>query len=64
MEQQPIQLKENTEGEINLRQLFEQYAYYWKWFVLAIILSLGVAIVYLRYAQKKLQYYCQNIIKR
>ncbi|KKX46592.1 Wzz/FepE/Etk N-terminal domain-containing protein [Sphingobacterium sp. IITKGP-BTPF85] len=52
MEQQPLQQKENQEEEINLRQLFEQYAYYWKWFVLAILLSMGIAVIYLRYAQK------------
>jgi len=52
MEQQPIQQKDNQEEKINLRQIFEQYAYYWKWFVLTIIISVGVATFYLRYAQK------------
>ncbi len=50
--EQPIQNIEKQEQEINLRQLFEQYAFYWKWFILAVILSLGIALVYLRYAQK------------
>src|SRR5690606_2052201 len=33
-------------------QVFEQYAFYWKWFVISIIACLFVAFVYLRYAQK------------
>lgn len=52
MEQKSIHLKEDKEEEVNLRQLFEQYAFYWKWFVISVILSLAVAVVYLRYAQK------------
>jgi uncharacterized protein involved in exopolysaccharide biosynthesis len=51
MEQQSTPIKENQE-DANLRQLFEQYAYYWKWFALTIILSVGIALVYLRYAQR------------
>src|SRR5690606_16275391 len=43
----------NNEGqEINLKQLFEQYAYYWKWFILSVILCLVSAVIYLRYADK------------
>jgi uncharacterized protein involved in exopolysaccharide biosynthesis len=45
---QPIQ----EESDINLRQIFEQYAYFWKWFVLSIIICLLSAFIYLRYAQK------------
>ena len=52
MEQKSIPLKDNQEEDINLRQLFEQYVYYWKWFVLSIIIILGLAVVYLRYSQK------------
>ena len=40
------------EKEINLQQLFEQYTYYWKWFVLSIVLCLTASFVYLRYAEK------------
>lgn len=46
------QLKESEEEEINLKQLFEQYAYYWKWFVFSVIACLFIAFVYLRYAQQ------------
>ncbi|KKO91177.1 tyrosine protein kinase [Sphingobacterium sp. Ag1] len=52
MEQRSTQIRDKQEEEINLRQLFEQYLYYWKWFVLSLILALAGAIVYLRYAQK------------
>ena len=48
MEQQSTPIKENQE-DANLRQLFEQYAYYWKWFLLATLLSVGSAFIYLRY---------------
>ena len=50
--EQPKYTKEIQEEETNLRQLFEQYAYYWKWFVLTLILTIGLAMVYLRYSQK------------
>ena len=52
MEQKTLQIKDNKEEDVNLRQLFEQYAFYWKWFVLSIFVALGVAVLYLRYAQK------------
>ncbi|WP_312365611.1 GNVR domain-containing protein, partial [Sphingobacterium sp.] len=38
--------------DINLRQVFEQYAFYWKWFVLSITIAAGLSIVYLRYTEK------------
>src|SRR5690606_29417946 len=37
------------EQEIDLKQLLEQYAYYWKWFVVSVILVVGLAFLYLRY---------------
>src|SRR4051794_12758228 len=40
------------EQEINLKQLFEQYAFYWKWFFLSVFICLIAAFVYLRYADK------------
>ncbi|WP_353136531.1 polysaccharide biosynthesis tyrosine autokinase, partial [Pseudopedobacter sp.] len=39
------------DSEINLKQIFEQYAYYWRWFVLSIIVCLIAAFFYLRYAE-------------
>jgi uncharacterized protein involved in exopolysaccharide biosynthesis len=38
--------------EVNIKQLFEQYAYYWKWFFVSIIICLIASFVYLRYAEK------------
>ena len=37
---------------INLREELEKYIIHWRWFVVCVILSLIVAFVYLRYAQK------------
>src|SRR5690606_38469080 len=42
----------DQEQDINLKQVFEQYAFYWKWFVVSIIACLFMAFVYLRYAQR------------
>ena len=38
---------ENHEEEINIRQILEQYLYYWKWFVLGVIVSLIFAFIYI-----------------
>src|SRR5690606_6078569 len=43
---------ESQEQELNLKQLFEQYVYYWKWFLISVFACLFIAFVYLRYAQK------------
>ena len=45
---QPIQ----EESDLNLRQLFEQYAYFWKWFLFSIAVCVFISVVYLRYAEK------------
>ena len=47
-ENTPQNLNFDSES-INLRQEIEKYAYYWKWFALAVILSLATAFLYLRY---------------
>ncbi|MEL4457185.1 GumC family protein [Lutimonas vermicola] len=36
--------------EINIREGLEKYGYYWKWFLLGVIIALATAFVYLRYA--------------
>lgn len=43
------QINFNDES-INLRQELEKYAYYWKWFVVAVIISVTTAFMFLRYA--------------
>src|SRR5690606_37544300 len=40
------------ESDLNLRQLFEQYAYFWKWFLFSIIVCVVISVIYLRYAEK------------
>lgn len=43
----------NTEeNEINLQQIFEQYSYYWRWFVVSVVACILAAFIYLRYAEK------------
>lgn len=45
--------KKNNEPvneEIDLKQIVTQYAYYWKWFIISIVFTTVVALLYLRYA--------------
>lgn len=42
----------NNEEEINIKQLIEQYAFYWKAFVISVVVCITLAFVYLSYAQK------------
>src|SRR5690606_15501969 len=46
------QVKESDEQELNIKQLFEQYAFYWRWFLVSIAVCLFIAFVYLRYAER------------
>ena len=41
----------NTDDDFNLRELFEKYSYYWKWFLVGLLMSLSIAFIYLRYAK-------------
>ena len=41
----------NEEGnELDLKQVLEQYFYYWKWFIVSVIIALLIAVIYLRYS--------------
>ncbi|MGJ1450666.1 Wzz/FepE/Etk N-terminal domain-containing protein [Sphingobacterium spiritivorum] len=43
-----------SEGEeLNLKALFEQYLYYWKWFIISVFVVLTLAFLYLRYTPKQ-----------
>lgn len=45
--------KKNTSSanqDIDIKQILEQYLYYWKWFVIAVIVTLCLAFVYLKFA--------------
>src|SRR5690606_10739375 len=44
--------KQEEGQELNLRQLFEQYAYFWKWFVASVLICAITGVLYLRYAEK------------
>lgn len=41
---------EKDESNINLREILEQYLYFWKWFLLGLIICLTAAFLYLRYS--------------
>jgi len=45
--------KEDSDDEINLREIFEKYIYNWKWFVLGTIFTLFMATIYLRYTSNR-----------
>jgi capsular exopolysaccharide synthesis family protein len=40
----------SDEKSINLREIIEKYIYHWRWFVLSLLVSLGLAFLYLRYS--------------
>lgn len=39
--------------ELNLREIFEKYFYYWKWFLFSLIIAVTLAFIYLRYAARQ-----------
>src|SRR5690606_23696104 len=45
-------IKESEDQELNLKQIFEQYAFYWKWFVISVFACLFIAFVFLGYGEK------------
>ena len=53
MEKSQSNLKiEDDQSDINISSIIEQYLYYWKWFLLSIIIMLSVGFYYLRYADR------------
>ncbi|WP_291122115.1 GumC family protein, partial [Empedobacter sp. UBA7620] len=46
---------DESEETINIREILEQYLYYWKWFVFGVIISLTLAFLYVKYTQKQYQ---------
>lgn len=46
---------ELEEDKINLREILEQYLYFWKWFVVGLLLAIGAAFLYLRYSHSQYQ---------
>ena len=47
--------EEYQEDDIQLREILEKYLIHWKWFVLAVILCLFTAKIYLRYTTPQYQ---------
>ncbi|MES2485462.1 MAG: Wzz/FepE/Etk N-terminal domain-containing protein, partial [Bacteroidota bacterium] len=50
---QNLQNSENSldkEEQINVKQLFEKYLFFWKWFVLTVFVSLIIAFIFIRYS--------------
>ena len=43
----------DDEKPVNYRELIEKYTYHWKWFILAILMALAAAFVYLRYTPQQ-----------
>lgn len=41
---------ESTDKEIDINAVFQQYAYYWKYFILSLILAVSFGLAYLYYA--------------
>lgn len=42
--------QENQESDFNIREQVEKYLVHWKWFFIAVFLTLTLAFIYLRYA--------------
>ena len=45
-----IEDSDDKEDVINIREEFEKYSFYWKWFIAGFLIALVVAFLYLRYA--------------
>lgn len=58
-----IQNKEPEIQELTLREQIEQYVKYWPWFVLFVIISMSIALLYLRYATPIYQSVATILIK-
>ena len=43
---------EEQKESINIRDIISQYVFHWKWFVLSVVLLLGIAFLYLRYTER------------
>jgi capsular exopolysaccharide synthesis family protein len=42
--------EDNTEEDINIKDMLQRYLFYWPWFALSAVVCLSFAFVYLRYA--------------
>lgn len=46
---------DNTTSSVSIKEEIEKYLYYWKWFVISVLVALVIAVIYLRYATKQYQ---------
>ena len=44
-----IDNNDDSDDEINLREVFEKYSYHWRWFLFGLVLALVLAYTYLHY---------------
>ena len=58
-----LQKMASENQEPTLREQIEQYSRYWVWFVLCVIISLGISFLYLRYATPVYQTVASILIK-
>jgi len=48
-----IDNKDDSDDEINLREVFEKYSYHWKWFLFGLIMALALSYTYLQFTHNK-----------
>ena len=54
MKENPFSLEfENTEDTFNIKDTLMKYLRYWPWFILAVIICIGLGVAYMRYAPIK-----------
>src|SRR5690606_18224405 len=63
MSDQDFQEKERENQSVNLQEQLARYLYHWKWFVLGVVLALGLAFIYLRYATPVYQAHALIMLK-
>lgn len=55
--------KEFEEENINFQEIIEKYLHHWKWFILGLFLTLGIAFAYLRYSMPVYESQASVLIK-
>src|SRR4051812_3641102 len=49
MNEQRTNIEESSDAENNILNIIQRYIAYWKWFLLSVILSVLLALLYIRY---------------
>lgn len=58
-----VQTENEESSSINFKTIYTTLVLNWKWFVLSVIICLGAAAIYLRYATPRYQAYAKLLIK-